>query len=203
LCLRKSLRRLVTYRRQNGIPIGSASGWARAAAYVSRLLDEDDMSFATVNRRAKDIGLDIDRDTTISLLMRATDEIAGSSFTVSAVQIGSDVALLRDERTAIGNQKMRHIDACDEPKRERQKRLKKEAQARRRAREGATPRDKSVSQERPWEAMGCSRATYYRMRQIRSPISLKKYGEGHETVSLPGEHHETVSHGRVKYGSAS
>ncbi|MEQ8446929.1 MAG: hypothetical protein RIB57_13675 [Pelagibacterium sp.] len=164
------------------------------------------MDFLTVVIRAREIGLSIDQDTSTSMIMRAADEVSGSMFTVSAVQVGSDIGLLRDERTAIGDRRMRHIDACDELNKERQKRLKRESEARRRARKGAMPRNEAAAKQRPWEAMGCSRATYYRqrqMRQIRGPVSLKEERQRHETVSLPGERHETVSYGRVKYGSLS
>ncbi|SFZ81781.1 hypothetical protein SAMN02983003_0688 [Devosia enhydra] len=205
LSLRKSLRLLVALRRKLMGSVGYASGWARAAAYVSRLLDGEAMTTTTVMRRAEQIGLMVGVDMSFGMILRATDEVSASIIKISAEQIGSDVGLTQAERTAIGDRRMRWLDAKDENKVARAKRLKRESEARRRAQQGATPRSQSMAATKPWEALNISESTYRRRKRM---TGIRGAGESieetqlHEKRSRPGKLHEKRSTERVSHASS-
>lgn len=194
--LRNNLRRLLAHRLQHGIELGSRTGWARAAAYVSKLLDAELMDAGSVFRRAGEIGLVIGVDVRKPDLLTAAWEVSAAvRVGVSAAQIGSDVGLKRAERTAIGDRRMRCIDAEDEHADDRQRRLKAELAAKCRHERGAKPRSQSGEVEKPWEAMGVSRRTYFRRMALNRGVVLsssKDKGRRHETVPNAGQFHETV-----------
>ncbi|MEE1611129.1 hypothetical protein [Microvirga sp. CF3016] len=98
---------------------------------------------------------------------------------LKADALGRLLELSDEERTRL---RIRTIGAIDNSKRKRaaeRKAKDREYQKRKRLENGATPRDRSLSASKPWEAAGVSRATWYRQQK-----TLETAGSAsHETVS--------------------
>lgn len=193
--LRNDLRRLLKHRRASGSGIGNPIAWSRMAAYVSSLLDGDDMTTATVKRRAAEIGL-TELDTEPSGILAAAREISAVTFEglpiASPQDIGDELDVTLAERNAIGNRKMRRIFAAGETSDQRRKRLARERAARKRAANpNYTPRAKSAASTRPWEALGISQRTYERrLAAERHAILLREEGWRDEIPPTAAERDE-------------
>lgn len=124
------------------------------------------------------------------LLDRAMDGIEASK------AMGSDVAgqlldLTAEERDLLS---IRTIEAVDEPRAERECRRIEERRARdaarkREARAGRVSRAEylatSLTATKPWEAMGLTRATYYRKRStIETGMSAATYEQGEKAIAV-------------------
>jgi hypothetical protein len=196
--LGNALAAFLSYSRGKGIDTGTKSGWARAAAYVSRCLDGEDISTLTVTERAREIGLVIDPAMQTHIAIAAIEIGAAARqnwLTVSRKQIAADVGLSTAIRDDIGARRMRSIGAIDETDAERKKRKARERAATARAKRGQKPRSHSTESAKPWLALGISRRSYYRHRvgtETSRHQSSKEYRTANETVPIPGERDETV-----------
>jgi len=82
-----------------------------------------------------------------------------------ADDLGEYLRLTDAERTAWGIKTIGGHDVSKQQRQRRRRQQARERQARRRRRLGAHPHSQSLSRTKPWEAVGISRRTWYRLHQ--------------------------------------
>jgi hypothetical protein len=106
-----------------------------------------------------------------------------------ARSLGEKLRLLNHERQALGIRTIAPVDMTDEQMEEQRKAKKRARQLRRRRAKGSKPREiylaNSLTKDKPWEADGVSRATWFRRRSQREtgPCPIKLTNNRHTLVS--------------------
>lgn len=167
---RNELIRLAKYLRANGLREPDDIAWATVVA------DLVPWCFATGQETTAD-----DLAVAIACRVRAFAVSAGLELCGDAVGLAASLAAESPKTRPMSNRRAgallgitaadreeisaRTLDAIDESATARRRRLAKERSARKRAKRGAKPHNKSFSKTRPWEAEGVSRRTWERNRK--------------------------------------
>lgn len=191
---RNSLAKIAAFR--HGQPLTHGHGWALLMANAIEALGEYPNEAALLDL-ANRIGIKLgDVDITVGLAFRHDRHFGygPGGRLVSAETAGALLGLTAVEREAAG---VIDIDAIDETKAARRKRLDRQRRAKSRAAAGlkpASPKAASVEQQEPWRADGVSRRTWYRQR-------AKSDGTG--IVVLPSSKELVIEHYACAHAHAS
>ncbi len=122
----------VVYRRRiaGGLAVGNLDGWAGAVCRVAARCDSE-VSSETVSKHCVFIGIEIPTGILTPVVDGAAAAFAAGALRHSAALLGEMIQLTSAEREECGINRL--IDACDEPRGERTRRLARERQRRRRA----------------------------------------------------------------------
>lgn len=198
LSIRKALKKLCADRLSDGVDLGHARDWIRAAAYLSALLDHC-VNVQTVTARLSEFGFPMDLARRGDVLHTGWEVGAAAKagfLTKSARIFGDLVQLTREERERLN---IRCLDAIDEPAPDRRRRIKAESARRARLKAGAKPRQQSDAQTRPWEALGVGQRTWERwtaekreakMAAFRGATILIEEIQTHESPPSDAKFHE-------------
>jgi hypothetical protein len=127
-------------------------------------------------------------------------------------QLGERLRVTNDERERLKLWQFKPVDMTEADLVEHRKKVKNERRRARRQAQGAKPRHaylaKSLSKQKPWEAEGIARATWYRRRSQTGETSVVRtivikegphlsHGKGYQGEPVVGLSQTTEAHGRV------
>lgn len=169
--VREELKRLHYYRRHNQLYLGPPEVWAELIAYVTAGLHQrvTPRNFAITARK---VGFTFDGSVADPAIKLGQAFVGVDLFAsaLSPARMGGVLEVTAAEREDC---KAIRFDACDEHRDDRAKRKDKESSKKYRAKKpGYTPREESLSQKRPWEALGVSRKTWERHNHKKTLDSL-------------------------------
>lgn len=150
---RKDLSRLSYYRRKHGFSIGPEIGWVECIANMVRVRDGL-VDSGGVQKEAKLLGLEkLDSGLVADVVKDISAKAWGKYPLYTTRMAGNKLEVTSVEREEAGILK---IDAVDEPRKERQRRLDRERKAEKRAAEAAPKR---LTKKAIADTLGISRPT--------------------------------------------
>lgn len=199
------LYRLAAFSRQNGIFLDPDTWCFALAATLAcgrpgrfhiarrqRTIRWHGLDMLTLREALRRCGLDNLSDDELATKITAVERWQAEHGThlISSAKLGHMLSLSSVERTEC---RIRTIDAVDEPRAERAARRAGERRRRdreaKRAKRGRLPRAiyeaAAVSKQKPWEAEGISRATWYRRRE--TGVSAHDISPTHRATHLSHE----------------
>ncbi len=175
---RKTLRELVRSRRDDGIVIDDFAAWATVAADIAAAIFGVGMTLRNIEGQLAFMGLEVDKETLAPIAARAAQWRRARDYRpLSGDEIGRLVRLSWSEREALGITRIGSFDETPSQRRQRHDRVRKAA---------ARAEARATNRLPPWEALGISKATYYRRRETDSVRSSSKEGNADKNSLTPG-----------------